>query len=171
MEPNPLLAGKIGRVGPFQNQLWPRQVLQSKVTIIGTPVVLFLLLTVVVLTTHKRSDVPLLVASGIGAVAIAEILLILVTPRLMFQAKEIFADSDGLLLRWVYFLGTRRGRLPWDKANGVAVEMGDHANLILRWTPLKRHASGFAGFRMDLKSYAALKPILIQYGTKIRVQR
>jgi hypothetical protein len=171
MGPTPLEKGKIERVGPFQNQLWPQQVRQSKVMIVGAPVALFLLLTAVVITTHQRMGIPLLVAEGIVAVLVAELLLVLVTPRLMFQAKEIYADPDGLILRWEYLVGSRRGRLSWDRVNGAAAEIGDHANLVLKWMPLRRFASGFLGFRMDLASYSILKPMLIEYGTKIRVKR
>jgi hypothetical protein len=171
MEPTPLEKGKIERVGPIQNQLWPRQVRQSKGMILGAPVALFLLLAVVVLATHRSTGLPLLIASGVGAVLVAELFFVLVTPRLTFQAKEIYADSDGLILRWEYLVGSRRGRLGWDKVNGAATEIGDHANLILKWVPLGRFASGFAGIRMDLPSYSTLKPILIEHGTKIRVKR
>lgn len=170
MRPPSSEKGKIERVGPLQNQLWPRQVRQSKAMVIGAPVAFALLLTVIALAAHKRDDLPLLVGSGITVAVIAELLLVFVTPRFTFQAKEMFADSDGLILRWQYLVGSRRGRLGWDKVNGAVAEIGDHANLILKWVPLQRFASGFLGFRMDLKTYATLKPILLQYGTNIRVQ-
>lgn len=130
-----------------------------------------ILLSAVALTPHSRPTIPVLILFeiGIGAILLSEALLVFVMQRLTIQAKEVSADSFGLILRWKFLIGSRLARVPWDRIKGRAFESGGHGELILHWGLLMPFSSRFLAFRMDRQSYSLLKPIIVERGKGILV--